>query len=71
MCMVSEEKTFTVSLINKRPGYEVIGSKKTSLDNVWNSQKCFFSQGTKVLISDGVNVKVFEKGCDPDEAMGR
>ena len=64
MRMVNEEKKFTVSLINKCPTYEVHGDKETSLDAVWNSQKCFFSQGTRVLISDGVNARVFEKGCD-------
>ncbi len=60
--MMGEEKKFTVSPINR--AYEVIGSNETSLDTVWNSEKCFFLQGTKVLISDGVNSKVFEKGCD-------
>ena len=62
--MVNEEKKFTVSLINKCPTYEVCGGTETSLDAVWNSQKCFFLQGTRVLISDGVNTKVFEKGCE-------
>lgn len=63
--MVNEEKKFTVSLISKCPTYEVFGNKETSLDTVWNSQKCFFSRGTRVLISDGVNQKVFEKESNP------
>lgn len=54
-------KTFTVVLFNGHSSYEVHGDSETSLDSVWNSQKCFFLQGTRVLISDGLNEKVFEK----------
>lgn len=62
--MASTEKKFTVSVINRCSVHEVIGSEETSLDAVWNSQKCFFTKGTQVLISDGVNIKVFERGRD-------
>ena len=59
--MHTMEKKFKLTLLNKCPTMDVIGNEISTLDSIWDSQKCWFSDGTKVLISDGEQSKIFEK----------
>ncbi|MCD8159274.1 MAG: hypothetical protein LUD77_10410 [Clostridiales bacterium] len=55
-----KERYFTVTHNNR--SYVVIGNENTSLDTVWNSQKCWFMKGSEVTIEDDKgNRKVFRK----------
>ncbi len=56
------KKTFKVTLIGTSPSYPVKGDENTTMEMVWDSQKCLFAPGTKVLIQDeDNNIKIFEK----------
>lgn len=59
--MNTMEKKFKLIVLNKCPTMDIIGNENSTLDLVWDSQKCWFADGTKVLISDGEQYKVFEK----------
>lgn len=42
--------------------YTVLGNEATTLDTVWNSQKCWFMSGSEVTIEDDRgNKKTFRK----------
>jgi len=55
-----KERYFTVNVLHGNRSYTVIGDRKTTLETVWASQKCFFLSGTQVrIIDDEGNSKIF------------
>lgn len=48
--MLDITERFTVTHNNRT--YTVIGSKGTTIDTIWASQKCFFIPGSIVVIND-------------------
>lgn len=61
------EKKFTLCSLGRE--YNIISHEEATLDAVWASQKCWFSEGTKVLISDGTSSKVYEKAREEGSEM--
>ena len=55
-------KRFEVCDLNTDRTYEVGGNENTTIDDVWESQKCWFSSGAFVEITDeDGNKKTFQK----------
>lgn len=59
--MSMTEKQFAFTILDKSPSLNVIGHANSTLESVWNSQKSWVSEGTKVLISDGEHSRIFVK----------
>lgn len=55
------KKIFTVTPLWAHSDFVVQGNHTTTLDAVWSSIKCWFSEGSTVVISDGVISETFTK----------